>query len=296
MNFKFNYSIIIPHKNTPDLLRKCLDSIPKRDDVQIIVVDDNSDEDKVDFAHFPGLNEARTEVYLTKEGKGAGYARNVGLKHAVGKWVVFADADDYFHPCINDIVDQCVNMSEDIVFFKADSINLKDGTRGYRADGFNERIDIAINNSDFQPALFYSSPWCKVFKHDFLKRNEIKFNEVPCGNDVVFMAKAARYSSKFRAFDITAYCITCSDTSITAQKTSITEEIRLQQDIMGLKIYKEKYQLTKTDKYWYFHTWYNLYQMIPKKAYCYFGNMFYLLGSSFLYNFAKELFKDMKRK
>ena len=66
-----NYSIIIPHKNTPDLLRKCLDSIPHRDDVQIIVVDDNSDEDKVDFEHFPGLNEERTEVYFTKEGKGA---------------------------------------------------------------------------------------------------------------------------------------------------------------------------------------------------------------------------------
>ena len=44
-----NFSFIIPHKNTPDLLQKCLDSIPRRDDVQIIVVDDNSDADKVDF-------------------------------------------------------------------------------------------------------------------------------------------------------------------------------------------------------------------------------------------------------
>ena len=36
------FSIIIPHKNIPSLLQRCLDSIPKRDDVQIIVVDDNS--------------------------------------------------------------------------------------------------------------------------------------------------------------------------------------------------------------------------------------------------------------
>ena len=47
-----NYSIVIPHKNTPDLLQYCLDSIPVRDDVQVIVVDDNSDADKVDFEHF----------------------------------------------------------------------------------------------------------------------------------------------------------------------------------------------------------------------------------------------------
>lgn len=289
-----NFSIIIPHKNTPDLLRMCLDSIPKRDDVQIIVVDDNSDKDKVDFEHFPGLNEERTEVYLTKEGKGAGYARNVGLQHAIGKWVVFADADDYFHPCINDIFDECVNLSEDIVFFKGDSINLIDGSNGHRADSLNERIDIAINTSNFQPALFYSSPWCKVFKSNLLKSNDILFNEVPCGNDVVFMAKVARFANVFRAFDITAYCITCSDTSITAQKTNTTEEIRLQQDIIGLKIYKERYKLTRTDKYWYFHTWYNLYRKSPKKASVYFGKMLYLLGGSFLYNFGKELLKNFR--
>ena len=80
------------------------------------MVDDNSDDDKVDFTKFPGLKDEKVEVYLTKEGKGAGYARNIGLKHAVGKWLIFADADDYFHPCINDIFDECVNLSEDIVF------------------------------------------------------------------------------------------------------------------------------------------------------------------------------------
>ena len=40
------YSIIIPYKNCPALLNRCIDSIPQRDDVQIIVVDDNSDDDK----------------------------------------------------------------------------------------------------------------------------------------------------------------------------------------------------------------------------------------------------------
>ena len=48
-----NYSVIIPHKNIPKLLQRCLDSIPVRDDLQVIVVDDNSDLDVVDFSHFP---------------------------------------------------------------------------------------------------------------------------------------------------------------------------------------------------------------------------------------------------
>src|SRR5690554_2433886 len=92
-----NYSIIIPHKNIPELLDRCLKSIPIRDDVQVIVVDDNSDPDKVDFFEFPGLNRHNTDVYFTKEKKGAGYARNVGLTKAIGKWLIFSDADDFFN-------------------------------------------------------------------------------------------------------------------------------------------------------------------------------------------------------
>jgi glycosyltransferase involved in cell wall biosynthesis len=49
---EINYTIIIPHKNIPHLLQRCLDSIPRRNDLQIIVVDDNSDEDIVDFCGF----------------------------------------------------------------------------------------------------------------------------------------------------------------------------------------------------------------------------------------------------
>lgn len=64
-----NYSIIIPHKNIPNLLQRCLDSIPNREDVQIIVVDDNSDPNIVDFDKFPGLNRSNVEVILQKKEK-----------------------------------------------------------------------------------------------------------------------------------------------------------------------------------------------------------------------------------
>lgn len=116
-----NYSIIIPHKNIPDLLQRCLNSIPRRTDIQIIVVDDNSDPKKVDFEHFPGVGEKCVEVYFTKEGKGAGYARNMGLKYAKGKWLLFADADDYFVDDLLPFFDEYVYSVLDIVFFDVES-------------------------------------------------------------------------------------------------------------------------------------------------------------------------------
>lgn len=89
---EINYSIIIPHKNSTVLLERCLKSIPCRKDVQVIVVDDNSENQEELNAVVGGFSQV--ELILT-QGGGAGHARNEGLKYIRGKWVLFADADDF---------------------------------------------------------------------------------------------------------------------------------------------------------------------------------------------------------
>ena len=83
-----NFSIIIPHKNLPHLLQRCLDSIPARDDLEIIVVDDDSSEELVDFKSFPGTDRPDVKVIFDKQSKGAGAARNIGINKATGKWLL----------------------------------------------------------------------------------------------------------------------------------------------------------------------------------------------------------------
>ena len=119
----YTYTIIIPHKNAPLLLQRCLDSIPFRDDIQIIVVDDDSSSDVVDFMDFPGSSREDVEIIFTKEGKGAGYARNCGLLHARGKWLLFADADDFYKESLLLSLDPYIDATFDIVYFGADSVN-----------------------------------------------------------------------------------------------------------------------------------------------------------------------------
>lgn len=289
-----NYSIIIPHKNTPELLRKCLDSIPRRDDIQIIVVDDNSDADKVDFEHFPGMGEPHTEVYLTKEGKGAGYARNVGLEHAKGKWILFLDSDDFFHECVSELMDKCIDNGADVVFFKADSINLADGTDGHRGDEYTERVDFALKNKDYQRVLMYSCPWGKMISSDFLKKHGIKFNEVRYGNDVVFMAKVALCSEKYDAVDLTAYCISASNGSLTSVASSSL--IRLDQELESCAIIKKKFDLSRKDKYWLFFSWFGAYRQNKLSALIRWPKMFFMLGVPFLLDTCDMLCADMKNK
>ena len=62
MNNTINFSIIIPTKNIPDLLQRCLESIPQRSDIEIIVVDDNSDREIVDVKNYPGTNNQQVKI------------------------------------------------------------------------------------------------------------------------------------------------------------------------------------------------------------------------------------------
>ena len=61
---EINYSIIIPHKNSTVLLERCLKSIPCRKDVQVIVVDDNSENQEELNAVVGGFSQVELVVLV----------------------------------------------------------------------------------------------------------------------------------------------------------------------------------------------------------------------------------------
>ena len=211
-NYKFNYSIIIPHKNSPELLAICLNSIPKRDDIQIIIIDDNSD--NIDFDDFPGTGEKNINIYFTKEGKGAGYARNYGLEKALGRWVLFVDADDFLiENSFENVIDKYINSQADIVYFGATSIYLNTyqeaNRHNYITSILNSYKEECLETHDYLKYNFVN-PVCKLMRLDFIKGHKIKFDEVKYGNDVMFSIIAAYHSTKIEVIKTPIYCITYS--------------------------------------------------------------------------------------
>ena len=192
----FDISVIIPHKNNASLLQRCIDSIPADDRIEVIVVDDHSDGDKVSYAHFPGRGRANTKVVFASHSGGAGYARNVGLREATGRWLLFADCDDYFAPDAFLAIMSYIDSDADIVFFK--SISIEAATQQPYNDlnnRYNSYIDQYLSCPSPQCAdmLKYNHevPWGKLIRHSMVADNDIRFDEIRWSNDTMFATRIA---------------------------------------------------------------------------------------------------------
>jgi len=214
-----DYTIIIPHKNIPSLLQRCLDSIPLREDVQVVVVDDNSDVELVDFSHFPKWRGNHFECYFTKEGKGAGYARNVGLEHAKGKWLVFADADDYFLPEVSDVFNDEIDTEAEIVFYRPKFVLNDDLEISSKRGGseYNRYIDVFFETgSEMGLRTRWLSPWSKLIKKSLVDQKHFRFEETKFSNDVMFSVLTGCESAKVVARDLGFYVVTEREGSLTS--------------------------------------------------------------------------------
>ena len=92
-------SVIIPAYNVETYLPRCLDSVlcSKNQDLQIIVVDDGSNDSTPSICDEYAERDHRIEVIHKKNG-GVSSARNCGLQRIIGDYVAFVDADDAVSP------------------------------------------------------------------------------------------------------------------------------------------------------------------------------------------------------
>ncbi len=88
------YSIIIPLFNRPEEIRELLDSLTTQEywlDTEVIIVEDGSTIKSNDIV--ASYTDRLDIKYLEKENSGPAMARNYGVKHSCGEWLIFLDSD-----------------------------------------------------------------------------------------------------------------------------------------------------------------------------------------------------------
>ncbi|MGZ3239671.1 MAG: glycosyltransferase family 2 protein [Burkholderiaceae bacterium] len=96
----YEVSVIIPAYNAAQTISRAIDSVRMQEmnSMEVIIVDDGSADDTYDVA--VGLKRPGEILQVLKMPKNSGVsaARNMGIRHARGKFLAFLDADDIWLP------------------------------------------------------------------------------------------------------------------------------------------------------------------------------------------------------
>ena len=103
-------SVIIPIYNVEPYLPRALDSLLTQTYAgwEAILVDDGSPDACGAIADEYALRDHRFKV-IHKVNEGVSIARNIGMVHACGKYLLFLDPDDFFHP---QLMELCIKVAE----------------------------------------------------------------------------------------------------------------------------------------------------------------------------------------
>ena len=184
-------SIIVALYNKDKYIKKCIKSLLNQTlkDIEIIVVNDCSTDKSLDIVK--SFDDKRIKVINNKKNKGIGITRNIGVSKATGEYIGFVDADDYVE---KDMYEKYYNYAKEhnLDLLTSDYFKIINNEKKYfKVDNF-EITNIEKNNNIIN--LINYGPCNKLFKRDLIVNNNIMFSETTKFEDVIFVAKAIRYS------------------------------------------------------------------------------------------------------
>ena len=174
-------SIVVPVYNACKYLDRCLTSIQEQSFTawECIVVDDGSNDGSDIICDKYSVDDSRFRVYHKKNG-GVSSARNLGITHAVGQWILFADADDaLFEDSLETLYSQ---TSDDIDCIIGGYITIDENGNELSNTGDTiketvgwERLPLHFYYPFHE--RFYGYLWNRLMRLDVLKKHNILFRE-----------------------------------------------------------------------------------------------------------------------
>lgn len=135
-----NISVVILTRNAEDLIADCMDSVSFCDEV--IVIDDYSTDRTAELAKLLGASvyPYSSESFAKK--------RNLGLKKAKGRWILYLDADERVSPELARAIQSVLERKKDI--YAAYRVNRKNFYLGNHEWPAMEKLERLFKKSKFE--------------------------------------------------------------------------------------------------------------------------------------------------
>lgn len=207
-------SVIVPcWRGAIKFLPKLLSTIPENEEIEIIIVDNS----RIPVSREEIDSERAFKLLHSAPERHAGGSRNEGISSATGKWLIFADADDYFTDDAFDVFYSKLNSEAELIYTKPDGIYEDTGEHSGRGDKYASLVhEYCLGTIDEKLLrLGFATPWCKMVSHSLVERKGLKFDEIRAGNDIYFSLTSGFYASKVEAIDTVTYITTVNRGSLT---------------------------------------------------------------------------------
>lgn len=185
-------SIIVPVYNVQDYLDSCIESILNQTftSFELILVDDGSLDKSSNICDKYSIKDSRVRVFHISN-SGVSYARNLGIKNAQGRYIMFCDSDDTVEKdWCEKLYKEVTNNEGSLVTTSFNIYNNRDGKLKIEKRYIDKNNKIIIDKKNYfckYKIKLFSTIWNKIYEKKILLDNNIKFNnELSFGEDLIF--------------------------------------------------------------------------------------------------------------
>lgn len=182
-------SVIIPVYNVENYLAECLDSVLGQtvQDLEILCINDASIDSSPVIMQEYADKDSRIRVLQNNRNQGLAYTRNRGLEAATGEYILFVDSDDFIDRELIETVITKIGDAEVACF---------DYRKRNEIEEEKDRHLFEVKAGSYEAGEFFTtamrlnsiiySAWSKMYKRDFLVRENLKFTDGILYEDIVF--------------------------------------------------------------------------------------------------------------
>lgn len=174
-------SVVVPVYNVEKYLDECVASVLRlKTEFELILVDDGSTDRSGQMCDAWAQRDPRIRAVHQKNG-GLSAARNTGIRHSQGDYILFLDSDDYLDPGETDRLMASAAESNDVLMGLYRAVYTDCDTAENEFSPALERLKGAVPIADFLSALplngkeSYIIAWRFVCRREFLWKNDLMF-------------------------------------------------------------------------------------------------------------------------
>ena len=164
-------SFIVPIYNVAPYLRKCVDSLLMQDyeDYEIILVDDGSTDGTGKLIdQYKSYSQV---IVIHQKNQGIGAARNTGIRHAHGRYIMFIDCDDTVRSDIVDNLMSCaLETDSDIVMCAHELIKVRNGEIYQVLPNVYPSANLMGFRNNDEIMNYAGLPWAKVYRRELFEQ------------------------------------------------------------------------------------------------------------------------------